>query len=123
MPFAREAVRKVVWKDSSAGDDVLKGMLPLHPLAALLLKNISSAFASNQRSMFNFIKNAETENLQAFQWFIDTHSPDNGDILSIDFLWNFFYEKGTDEYGTGAVKQLDSIIRTILDTYPKMKVA
>lgn len=120
MPFAREAVRKVVWKDSSAGDDVLKGMLPLHPLAALLLKNISSAFASNQRSMFNFIKNAETENLQAFQWFIDTHSPDNGDILSIDFLWNFFYEKGTDEYGTGAGRSnLDSIIRTILDTYPK----
>lgn len=120
MPFSREAVRKVVWKDSSAGDDVLKGMLPIHPLAALLLKNISSAFASNQRSMFNFIKNAETENLQAFQWFIDTHSPDNGDILSIDLLWNFFYEKGTDEYGTGAGRSnLDFIIRTILDTYPK----
>ena len=120
MPFAREAVRKTVWKGSNSGDDVLKGMLPLHPLAALLLKNISTAFASNQRSMFNFIKNAETENLQAFQWFIDSHSPDNGDILSIDYLWNFFYEKGTDEFGTGSGRtNLDSIIRTILDTYPK----
>ncbi|MDR1321234.1 MAG: hypothetical protein LBK56_07390 [Gracilibacteraceae bacterium] len=118
IPFSREAVRQAVWKDSSFGDDVLKGLLPLHPLAALLLKNISNAFASNQRSMFNFIKNAETENLQAFQWFIDTHSPDNTDILSIDFLWNFFYEKGTDDYSSGEGRSnLDSIIRTILDTY------
>lgn len=120
MPISREAVRKAVWKELNSGDGVLKGMLPLHPLAALLLKNISSAFASNQRSMFNFIKNPETENLQAFQWYIDNHSPDNGDILSIDFLWNFFYEKGTDDYGTGVGKSnLDSMIRTILDTYPK----
>ncbi len=120
MPFSREAVRQTVWKGSGAGDDVLKGMLPLHPLAALLLKNISNAFASNQRSMFNFIKNAETENLQAFQWFIDTHSPENFDILTIDFLWNFFYEKGTDEYGTGAGKNnLNFRIRTILDTFPQ----
>jgi len=120
MPIAREAVRKMVWKDSNVGDIILKGMLPLHPLAALLLKNISSAFASNQRSMFNFIKNAETENLQAFQWFIDNHSPDNADILTIDYLWNFFYEKGADEYSTGVGKSnLDFIIRTILDTFPK----
>jgi hypothetical protein len=120
MPISREEVRKTVWKSSSSGDDVIKGILPLHPLAALLLKNISTAFASNQRSMFNFIKNAETENLQAFQWFIDKHSPDNGDILTIDYLWNFFYEKGTDEYGTGIGRSnLDFIIRTILDTFPK----
>lgn len=120
MHFSRDAVRDAVWKGSNAGDEVLKGMLPIHPLAALLLKNISSAFASNQRSMFNFIKNAETENLQAFQWFIDNHSPDNADILTIDFLWNFFYEKGTDEYGTGTGKSnLDFIIRTILDTFLK----
>jgi len=120
MPIVRNEVRKMVWKDSSVGDEVLKGMLPIHPLAALLLKNISSAFASNQRSMFNFIKTAETEDLQAFQWFIDNHSPDNADILTIDYLWNFFYEKGTDEYGSGVGKSnLDLIIRTILDTFPK----
>jgi len=122
MPFSREAVCKVVCNGSNAveDEDVLKGILPLHPLAALLLKNISSKFASNQRSMFNFIKNAETENLEAFQWFIDNYSPENADILTIDFLWNFFYEKGTDEYGTGVGKSnLNFIISTILDTYPK----
>ena len=120
MPFSREAVRKTVWKGSNTGGDTLKRMLPIHPLAALLLKNISSAFASNQRSMFNFIKNAETENLQAFQWFIETHSPDNGNLLSIDYLWNFFYEKGTDGYSAGVGRSnLDYNIRTILDTYTK----
>lgn len=120
MPISRKAVQEMVWKNSDTSDDVLKGMLPLHPLAALLLKNISSAFASNQRSMFNFIKNVETENLQAFQWFIDNHSPNNADILTIDYLWNFFYEKGPDEYTTGVGRSnLDTIIRTILDTFPK----
>lgn len=121
MPISRKSVREVVWgKNANIGDDVLKGMLPIHPLAALLLKNISSAFASNQRSMFNFIKNTDTENLKAFQWFIDNHSPNNADILTIDYLWNFFYEKGTDEYGTGVGRSnLDSIIRAILDTFPK----
>lgn len=122
MHVSREAVRKTVWKGSDTGDDVLKGMLPLHPLAALLLKNISSAFASNQRSMFNFIKNPDTENLQAFQWFINNHSPDSADILTIDYLWNFFYEKGTDEYSTGAGRSnLDFIIRSILGTFSKNK--
>ncbi|OGU05541.1 MAG: hypothetical protein A2075_23910 [Geobacteraceae bacterium GWC2_58_44] len=120
MTFSRKAVREAVWNGSNAGDEVLKGMLPIHPLAALLLKNISSAFASNQRSMFNFIKNAETENLQAFQWFIDNHSPDNADFLTIDLLWNFFYEKGVDEYGNGTGRSnLEFIIRTILDTFQK----
>ncbi|GHV54672.1 hypothetical protein FACS1894216_15170 [Synergistales bacterium] len=116
MPSARKAVSSAV----KVSDDVLKGMLPLHPLAALLLKNISSAFASNQRSMFNFIKNAETEDLQAFQWFINNHSPHDADVLSIDFLWNFFYERGTDGVGTGVGRNnLDYIIRTVLDTFPK----
>ena len=69
--------------------------------------------------MFNFIKNADTEDLKAFQWFINNHSPDNADILTIDYLWNFFYEKGTDEYVFGAGKSiLDTIIRTILDAFP-----
>ncbi len=115
MPTSRQAVSEAV----NVSRDVLKGMLPIHPLAALLLKNISSAFASNQRSMFNFIKNANTEDLQAFQWFIENHSPDNADILSIDYLWNFFYEKGTDEFSFGAGRSiLDTIIRTVLDTFP-----
>ncbi len=74
---------------------VIKDIMPLHPMAALVLKNIASAFASNQRSMFDFIK--VKDDSQAFQWFISNFGPDDDyPLLTIDMLWDFFYEKGKD---------------------------
>ena len=112
--------RMAVARQVNVGDDVLRRMTPIHPMAALMLKYISERFASNQRSMFNFIKSDETEDLHAFQWFINTHTPDNPDILTMDYLWDFFYEKGRDEHGTGAGRSnLDILISGVLDTYPQ----
>lgn len=112
--------RAIVARTVGVTDGVLRKMTPIHPMAALMLKHISESFASNQRSMFNFIKSDETEDLHAFQWFISTHSPENPDILSIDYLWNFFYEKGHDEHGTGVGRSnLDIMIAGILDTFPQ----
>lgn len=114
--------RKAVCDQAQISDEVMRGIFPIHPMAALLLKYISTSFASNQRSMFNFIKNNDSDNLQAFQWFINHHSPDDSQILTIDYLWNFFYEKGTDENTSGAGRSnLDIAIATILDTYPNNK--
>lgn len=111
--------RKAVCDQAQISDEVLRGIFPIHPMAALLLKHISTSFASNQRSMFNFIKNDDSDHLQAFQWFINHHSPDDEQILTIDYLWNFFYERGTDETTSGAGRSnLDVAIATILDTYP-----
>lgn len=117
MLDSRKAVREAV---GGATDGTLKRLLPLHPMAALLLKHISTTFASNQRSMFNFINSDNADDLQAFQWFIKTHGPeDEIPILTIDFLWNFFYEKGTDEYTSQAGRSnLDFIVAATLDTYP-----
>lgn len=99
---------------------VLKKMTPIHPMAALMLKHISERFASNQRSMFNFIKSDESEDLHAFQWFISTHSPENAEMLTMDYLWDFFYEKGHDEHGSGAGRSnLDVLIAGVLDTFPQ----
>lgn len=90
---------------------VMKDIMPLHPVAALLLKNIASAFKSNQRSMFDFIKSSDIEGEKAFQWFIENKGPmDNHPLLTVDMLWDFFYEKGKDN--------LTSDIRLILDTFP-----
>lgn len=112
--------RMAVSRQVGVGDDVLRRMTPIHPMAALMLKYISERFASNQRSMFNFIKSDETEDLHAFQWFINTHTPENPDILTMDYLWDFFYEKGRDEHGTGAGRSnLDILISGVLDTYPQ----
>jgi hypothetical protein len=108
-----------VQKAIAINEDVLRGMFPIQPMAALMLKYIAETFASNQRSMFNFIKNEDSDDLRAFQWFIKNHSPENRELLTIDYLWNFFYEKGHDEHGSGAGRSnLDTIIAGILDTYP-----
>ena len=93
---------------------VIKDIMPIHPMAALILKNIASAFQSNQRSMFDFIKSSNTDDVKAFQWFIETTGPaDDYPLLTVDLLWNFFYEKGRDN--------LASDIRLILDTYPQQQ--
>lgn len=109
------SVRDAVSKSLHIDPSILSKLLPIHPMAALLLKNISELFASNQRSMFNFIKN-NTPDVKAFQWFIENHSPLNYDFLTIDHLWDFFYEKGGDEHGIGR-QNLDSMVSQILSTY------
>ena len=98
-------------------EKILTDILPIHPITAILLKNLASYFASNQRSIFNFIKNTDP-NVKAFQEFIATKSPENGDLLTIDYLWNFFYESGTDEHGGHVGRMnLKPSIRAILDSY------
>lgn len=93
-------------------DSAMQHMLPIHPMAALVLKNIASAFQSNQRSMFDFIKTPKDLDVHAFQWFIQNTRPDSDrSLLTVDMLWDFFYEKGKD--------YLTSDIKLILDTYPQ----
>lgn len=112
---SRQAVAEYI----KAPDKVLTGILPIHPMAALMLKNISTYFASNQRSMFNFIK-TETSGVEGFQQFISTRSPQVGDLLTVDYLWNFFYEQGTDEHATERGRtNLELVIATILDSYAR----
>ena len=92
----------------------MKDIMPLHPMAALLLKNIASAFKSNQRSMFDFIKSSNLDDVKAFQWFIVNTGPiDDHPLLTVDMLWNFFYEKGKNN--------LTPDIRLILDTFPQQQ--
>lgn len=110
------ASRNAVMKAARITDPkVIKDIMPIHPMAALVLKNIATAFQSNQRSMFDFIKTQNDDDTKAFQWFIEQYGPDDDDhpLLTIDMLWDFFYEKGRDN--------LTPDIRMILDTYPQQK--
>lgn len=108
---ARSAVVKAA---SIKSESIMREILPLHPMAALVLKNIASAFQSNQRSMFDFIKTPKNLEVKAFQWFIQNTSPyDDRPFLTVDMLWDFFYEKGRD--------YLTSDIRLILDTFSQQK--
>jgi len=102
--------RKLIKSVARISDQEMIDILPIHPYAALLLKFISSAFDSNQRSMFDFIKNDRGDEIKGFQWFIDNYGPlDNNPLLTINMLWEFFYDKGK-EY-------LAHEIRSILDYY------
>lgn len=71
-----------------------KGILPLHPMAAFLLKHLSVSIGSNQRSMFEFLNGEE------FRTFIDQGGlevPDH-QFLTVDHLWGYFVER--DDLGT-----------------------
>lgn len=104
--------RELVKKKAHITDKELKDILPIHPYTALLMKHISSAFDSNQRSMFDFIKNDRGDEIKGFQWFVSNCGPyDDNPFLTVDMLWDFFYEKGK-EY-------LSHEIRSILDCYER----
>ena len=104
--------RKNVKAVAKIDDKEMLAILPIHPYTALLLKHISSAFDSNQRSMFDFIKNDRGDEIKGFQWFIDNFGPeDENPLLTIDMLWEFFYDKGRD--------LLAHDIRSILDYFTR----
>ncbi len=76
-----------------------KGILPLHPMAAFLLKHLSVVIGANQRSMFEFL------NGEDFRAFIEKGGLDvaGHQFLTADHLWRYFVER--DELGTGQVVQ------------------
>ncbi|GHS97043.1 hypothetical protein AGMMS50276_16420 [Synergistales bacterium] len=111
VPESRAAVMKAAGINDS---DVIRKIMPLHPYAAMVLKYIATAFEANQRSMFDFIKTANNDDVKAFQWFIANTTWD-GDrpFLTVDILWNFFYEKGRNN--------LTPDIQSILDTFSRQQ--
>lgn len=111
VPSSRVAVAKAA---DIEDEKVMRDILPIHPMAALVLKNIATTFQSNQRSMFDFIKTTKDLDVHAFQWFIQNTSPLSArPFLTVDMLWDFFYDKGK-EY-------LTPDIRMILDVFPQQK--
>ncbi|NLY01889.1 MAG: transposase [Rhodopirellula sp.] len=71
-----------------------KNILPLHPMTAFLLKHLSVAIGSNQRSMFEFLNGEE------FKAFIEKGGLDvsGHQFLTVDHLWQYFVER--DDPGT-----------------------
>ena len=106
--------RTAVKNKINLSDRDLSNVLPIHPYAALILQHISIYYTSTARSMFNFIKNDEGEDVKAFQWFIDRYDfSSQNPFVTIDMLWNFFYETGSQKLADG--------IREVLSCYtPKM---
>lgn len=70
--------------------DSFYDILPIHPMAAFLLKHLSEQAKSNQRSFFEYLKGGAdgTE----FQDFINAGGPEvaSKQFLTVDYLWMFF---------------------------------
>ena len=75
------------------GRDRFYDILPIHPMAAFLLKHLSEQAKSNQRSFFEYLKGGAdgTE----FQDFIRAGGPEvaNKQFLTVDYLWNYFVNR------------------------------
>ena len=68
-------------------------ILPIHPMAAFLLKHLSESSRSNQRSLFEYLKGGAdgTE----FQDFIHQGGPEiaSKQFLTVDYLWHYFMDR------------------------------
>lgn len=114
-----EARRAVSHMIKGLDQEDFKRILPVHPFAALVLKNVATLFDSNQRSMFQFIA-LESEDMHAFQWFTKTFTPEEKEFLSVDRLWDYFYKTGRGASGSLGRDNLDLQVRDILDAYPPL---
>lgn len=107
--------RTIVKNAINLSDSDLSNVLPIHPYAALLLQHISIYYTSTARSMFNFIKNDEGDNVEAFQWFIDKYDFSSlNPFVTVDMLWSFFYENGQDKLVSG-IKEVLSCYTAKMD--------
>ena len=115
IKLLRQRLQKVVeaiGAESRLEDhETLFKILPLHPLAALVLKFVATTFQSNQRSLFDFLRLEEPKSY-AFQWYIHTYGP-YGDrpLLTVDLLWQYFTEYKKED--------LTSDANRILGTYKR----
>lgn len=68
-------------------------ILPIHPMAAFLLKFLSESARSNQRSIFEYLKGSADG--REFQEFIVKGGPliMNRQFLTVDYLWKYFMER------------------------------
>lgn len=112
--FLWQAVRGMVEKYMAPGGadieaEDFRNVLPLHPMAAFLLKHLSTVVGSNQRSMFEFLNGAD------FRSFIETGGPDvaHRQLLTADHLWPYFLER--DDLG------VDARVREVRAGYERRK--
>lgn len=91
-----DSVSSLVNKFNGTDDpdrDRFYDILPIHPMAAFLLKHLSEQAKSNQRSFFEYLKGGAdgTE----FQDFIRAGGPEvaNKQFLTVDYLWHYFVDR------------------------------
>jgi hypothetical protein len=91
-----EAVRGIAemhFKPEDVSKQSFRDILPIHPMAAFLLKFLSESARSNQRSIFEYLKGSADG--REFQDFIRVGGPGiaSKQFLTADYLWKYFMER------------------------------
>jgi hypothetical protein len=91
-----DSVSALVYKFNGMDDpgrDRFYDILPIHPMAAFLLKHLSEQAKSNQRSFFEYLKGG-ADGIE-FQDFIRAGGPEvaSKQFLTVDYLWNYFVNR------------------------------
>lgn len=112
--------RKTLWKrvkpivtdylaeideECKSNQNAFEGVMPIHPMTAVMLKFLATMTGSNQRSMFSFLKGDKVHT--EFQDFMAQGGPyENGKLyLTVDYLWSYFVERDD----LGVIKDVDNI--------------
>ncbi|MDR1939659.1 MAG: hypothetical protein LBQ40_02545 [Clostridiales bacterium] len=98
-------ITEVNFSDDDISKDSFYNILPIHPMAAFLLKVLAESAQSNQRSIFEYLKGSA--NGREFQDFIKTGGPtiSGKQFLTVDYLWKYFIERND----LGISKEITSI--------------
>ena len=72
-------------------------LCPLHPMTLSLLATVAQNFGASQRTLFRFMKD-KTESSQGvgFINYIENNDPDDWGWLTADYLWDYFFTRGSD---------------------------
>ena len=72
-------------------------LCPLHPMTLSLLATVAQNFGASQRTLFRFMKDrAESSQGVGFINYIENNDPDGWGWLTADYLWDYFFTRGSD---------------------------
>ena len=95
----------------------IKNLYPIHPLAAVILGELSHRFAQNDRTIFSFLSSGAPK---SFSGFLSSHRI-NGTwpipTLGLDWLYNYFCEVTTQIHGNRITTQRWIEIQTLISEY------
>lgn len=75
----------------------LAKLCPIHPMTLATLATVAEHFGASQRTLFRFMKDrAESSEGVGFIHYIENNEPDKWQWLTADFLWDYFFTRGSD---------------------------
>lgn len=75
----------------------LAKLCPIHPMTIAMLATVAESFGASQRTLFRFMKDrSESSDGVGFIHYIENNEPDKWQWLTTDFLWDYFFTRGSD---------------------------